>query len=558
MQQLIDMRRETPEFIAREAIGRLAREGHPLVVLFSAGKDSSVLANLTMAAAADLVCAGVRVRVIVAHADVGVENPEIHRLAKCELKKLESFGLAKGIDVMVRVARPAFWDSFAVRVIGGRALPTFPDSRRDCTTDWKRLANERELAQISKDAAAAGWKPPVLMTGVRRDESTVRAGFIAARGEQSVQRWTDADGRPRLSPLLDWSTDDVWTYLGLCNAGVVEAYSDFAETMAVYQAAGGSSCVVVADAEMEKHSKPCSSRFGCWVCTAVREDKSLRQMIDSEPGRYGYMKPLAAFRDFLANTQYDWGRRQYVGRSIVDGYITIAADTYAPNMLAELLRYALSIQRDTGVEIVSAAQLLAIDARWSQYALAAPFSALRIWCDVERGQRWFPPSIAAVPKTPVPRLGLIHVGGDWNADIGSELAATGLREPMWELYGETCGPSLRTLKNGRAVVDVEGDSEVDEEDAWLFLDFEADRMLKDRAGTDQDWTNGYATYLSMGLIRPAKGGSRKVDEILRRSQWRQRHRLHGQQDLAELKRRLSVRFPEQGDLFAEADSCAPA
>lgn len=83
-------------------------------------------------------------------------------------------------------------------------------------------------------------------------------------------------------------------------------------------------------------------------------------------------------------------------------------------------------------------------------------------------------------------------------------------------------------------------------------------MLKERAGTDQDWTNGYAIYLSMGLIRPAKGGSRKVDEILRRSQWRQRHRLHGQQDLAELKRRLSVRFPEQGDLFAEADSCAPA
>ena len=35
-----------------------------------------------------------------------------------------------------------------------------------------------------------------------------------------MQRWTDADGRPRLSPLLDWSTDDVWTYLGLCNAGV--------------------------------------------------------------------------------------------------------------------------------------------------------------------------------------------------------------------------------------------------------------------------------------------------------------------------------------------------
>jgi DNA sulfur modification protein DndC len=151
----------------------MARDGHPLVVLFSAGKDSSALANLTLAAAADLVGAVVRVRVIVAHADVGVGNPEIHCLARSELRKLEHFGRAKGIEVIVRVARPAFWDSFAVRVIGGRALPPFPDSRRDCTTDWKRLANERELAQISKDAAAVGWKPPVLMTGVRRDESTV-------------------------------------------------------------------------------------------------------------------------------------------------------------------------------------------------------------------------------------------------------------------------------------------------------------------------------------------------------------------------------------------------
>ena len=64
------------------------------------------------------------------------------------------------------------------------------------------------------------------------------------------------------------------------------ASSDFDETMRVYQAAGGSSCVVVADAQMDKHSKPCASRFGCWACTAVQEDRSLRQMIDGEPRRY--------------------------------------------------------------------------------------------------------------------------------------------------------------------------------------------------------------------------------------------------------------------------------
>ena len=555
MQQLIDIRRETAEELALQAMVPLLERGHPLVVLFSAGKDSSVLANLAATAAARVVATGRRALVVLAHADVLVENPEIARLARREIDKYRRFCEGRGIDVAVRVARPAFWDSFAVRVLGGRALPTFPDTRRDCTTDWKRLANTRELAALWRELARQDWREPVLMTGVRRDESVARALSIASRGEQALDTWTDADGRLRLSPLLNWTADDVWTYLGLCNAGVVDAYSDFEETMQVYQAAGGSGCVVVADAELEKHSKPCSSRFGCWVCTAVREDKSLHQMIDSDPARYGYMRPLAALRDFIANTQYDWSRRQYVGRTIEDGHITIAADTYSPHMLAELLRYALSVQRETGVDIVNPAQLLAIDARWSQYAIAPPFTALRIWRDVEGGRRWLPPAVRRTPKTPVPRLGLIHVGADWNDDVPSDLEVTGLRDPMWELYGESCGPDLRTLSNGRSVVDVEGDSEIDLEDAWLFLDFEMDRMLQERAGEVQDWTNGYRTYVAMGLLRPAKGSTRRVDEILRRSQWRQRHGLHGQQDPTVLAKRLTVRFPQQATLFDDAEAC---
>lgn len=46
------------------------------------------------------------------------------------------------------------------------------------------------------------------------------------------------------------------------------------------------------------------------------------------------------------------------------------------------------------------------------YALAPPFSALRIWRGVMRGKRWKPPALTSFPKTPVPRYGLIHVGED--------------------------------------------------------------------------------------------------------------------------------------------------
>ena len=349
--------------------------------------------------------------------------------------------------------------------------------------------------------------------------------------------------------------DDVWQYVGLANAGVIPSYSRFEETMQTYQAAGGSSCVVVADAEMQKHSKPCSSRFGCWVCTAVREDKSLRQMIETDRDRYGYLAPLAALRDFIAYTQYDWSRRQYVGRSIVDGFIEVGADTYSPSMLADLLRYTLSAQKLSGVPIISAAQLIAIDARWSQYAIAEPFAALRIWKQVEEGAIWTPPAIRAHPKTPVPKLGKIFVG-DWNDDVTSALEVTGLRNPAWEDFAETCGPGLRTLASGRAVIDVEGESEIDEEGAWLFLDFELERMLRARHTTSGYWTSGYETYLSFGLVQPGRGQSARVDQILRRSQWRQRNGLHGEPPLASLRDRLSVRYPSQGDLFEELQAAA--
>ena len=141
--------------------------------------------------------------------------------------------------------------------------------------------------------------------------------------------------------------DDVWQYLGLANAGVIPAYSRFEETMQTHQAAGGSSCVVVADAGDAEAPKPCSSRFGCWVCTAVREDRSLRQMIETDRDRYGYLMPLAALR--TSSPRSTTGRDGSTsGRSIVDGFIEVGADTYSPSMLAELFLVRLSAPEAVG------------------------------------------------------------------------------------------------------------------------------------------------------------------------------------------------------------------
>ncbi len=86
------------------------------------------------------------------------------------------------------------------------------------------------------------------------------------------------------------------------------------------------------------------------------------------------------------------------------------------------------------------------------------------------------------------------------------------------MFGDSCGPARRTLRNGRSVMDVEASAEVDEEVAWMFLDFEADWMLAGRIAFEGDWTAGYRTYLRYGPVQPGKGKSHLIDSILRRSQ----------------------------------------
>ena len=87
MQQLIDLRNETPEAISLQAIGAFMEVGRPAVVLFSGGKDSSVLLNLALTAAVEQARQGRNPMVVIAHSDVGVENPEIQRLVSGEIAK---------------------------------------------------------------------------------------------------------------------------------------------------------------------------------------------------------------------------------------------------------------------------------------------------------------------------------------------------------------------------------------------------------------------------------------------------------------------------------------
>jgi 3'-phosphoadenosine 5'-phosphosulfate sulfotransferase (PAPS reductase)/FAD synthetase len=547
---VVELQGPSTEALTLQSIERVLAAGHPLLVAWSSGKDSSELANLVLTAAAKLARQGIKTPVVFNHSNTLVENPVIVAHARAEIRKIEAFMRRHGIVGSVNVGSPSLSQSWAVRVIGGRALPPFPDTRRDCSDDWKVKVGERTLRLVMKGLAGKGYADPVVCTGVRLDESAERAAAIRARGERSDRIWSNAEGRLMLSPILEWGIDDIWWYVGMCNAGVIDSYSDFADVMRVYRDGGGTSCAVVSDMAMAKFSKPCSSRFGCWTCTAVAKDKSLVNMIESDEAQYGYLRPLSRLRDFIADTQYDWDRRHFVQRTIKDGYINVSADTYSPAMLRELLRYTLTAQCDSGVEIVTEAMLVAIDARWSLYALNPPFEAIRIWIDVmERGARYYPPELEQpFPKTEVPVLGKIFVGKDWD-DEASPMYADGLRHPVWEMFSESCGPGLRTFNNGKVGLDLDEGMEIDDEGASDFMCFMAHEKAAEPITPRTRWIEGYYFYLALGTVCPAKGQSSTVDSLLRRANWRQDVNLHGDRTRDELRARCDVRAPLQADLF---------
>jgi DNA sulfur modification protein DndC len=171
------------------------------------------------------------------------------------------FAQEHGLPLEIRFGRPTLSACFAARIIGGRALPPFPQSSRDCSSDWKSLPAQRIINMAAK---AREPDDPAIVTliGTRSSESTARKIKTAARKETAHEIWYSVTGEARLSPILDWDTDDVWTYLGECAAGDHLSYSDFQATMEFYADAGASSCVIVAEMKSAGNNKACGAGAG--------------------------------------------------------------------------------------------------------------------------------------------------------------------------------------------------------------------------------------------------------------------------------------------------------
>jgi len=107
------------------------------------------------------------------------------------------------------------------------------------------------------------------------------------------------------TPVSTWTSDDVWEYL-------IENENpwnyDNIELFHIYRGATpDAECPLVID----KSTPSCGdSRFGCFVCTMVSEDKSMQAMIQNDEDRR-WMMPLLNFRNEYLKTEGDRGLREF-------------------------------------------------------------------------------------------------------------------------------------------------------------------------------------------------------------------------------------------------------
>ncbi|WP_369133597.1 DNA phosphorothioation system sulfurtransferase DndC [Modestobacter sp. I12A-02662] len=263
----------------------------PWVVGYSGGKDSTAVLQLVWLALAGLPAEQRTKPVHVISTDTLVENPVVAAWVTHSLGVMAEAAQAAGLPLTPHRLTPAVADTFWVNLIG-RGYPAPRPKFRWCTERLKIKPSNtfiREMVQAHGEA--------ILVLGTRKAESAGRSHRMTAlEGRRVRDLLSPNDSLPNClvySPVEDWSNDDVWTFL--MQVKNPWGYSN-KELLTMYQGASADGeCPLVVDASTPSCG---DSRFGCWTCTLVDQDKSMAAMIQNDEEKE-WMLPLLELRNEL-------------------------------------------------------------------------------------------------------------------------------------------------------------------------------------------------------------------------------------------------------------------
>lgn len=329
----------------------------PWIIGFSGGKDSTMLLQMVWYALLKLKQEERKRPVHIVCNNTLVENPRILKYVEDILIKIEKAAVKQGMPFSVNQTTPRLEDSFWVNLIG-KGYPAPNNVFRWCTERLKISPTSRFiLDKINQHGEV------IILLGTRSDESSRRA--------QSIKKHEIKGSRLRrhtlpnalvFPPIKDVLTEEVWQYLlaAPCPWG-----AENRDLITLYGNASGGDCPLITDISTPSCG---NSRFGCWVCTVVRKDKSMEGLIENGED---WMEPLLEIRDFLSMTidrdHPDYDAYKYRMNTRRNGATGLGPyhPVWRKYILTEVLKAQKIIQEEQpNVVLINHQELVAIQVTW--------------------------------------------------------------------------------------------------------------------------------------------------------------------------------------------------
>lgn len=331
----------------------------PWIIGFSGGKDSTVMLQLVWEALKQVKdLHGVVGRdIYVVCNDTMVENPVITEYVHRVLAQIEQAAVEQDIPVRVIKTIPRLEDSFWVNLIG-KGYPAPNNAFRWCTERLKIKPTQRFIVEQVDEFGEA-----VILIGTRSAESANRAKSMKKHAIKG-KRLTKHPTQPNTfiyAPIRHLMLEEVWYII---NTMPSPWGADNSELFQIYMDASADDyeCPTVVT---DKEHKSCGqSRFGCWTCTVVKQDKSMSALIENG---LTWLQPLLKLRNELAEERNIIENRmpqRRNGTNAVNGM-----GPYFPWYRASVLYRLLKAQKEVQIykphiELITNQELIAIQTIW--------------------------------------------------------------------------------------------------------------------------------------------------------------------------------------------------
>ena len=286
-----------------------------------------------------------------------VENPIISSYVDEVLEQIQKAAREQDLPIFVRKTIPRLEDSFWVNVIG-KGYPVPNTAFRWCTEKMKIKPTARFITEQVDECGEA-----IVLIGTRKAESATRARSIKKHEihGQRLTHHTLLKNTFVYAPIKELMLEEIWYIInaipspwGYDNSVLFNIYLN--------ASADDYECpTVVTD---KSHGSCGQSRFGCWVCTVVKDDKSMRSLIKKG---HEWMQPL-----------YDFRKQLDEERNIIENRIPFRRDgrravndmgpyvfSYRASILKRLLQVQYELQqRDRNIKLISDQELIAIQVNW--------------------------------------------------------------------------------------------------------------------------------------------------------------------------------------------------